>query len=70
MTVNIYVCRLENSTYCSTTSLQTNGQRCYCAQIVLLYLVSTYVGSNFNTYYLFSIVYLTDNEHNVIFLYM
>ncbi|KAH8951004.1 hypothetical protein BDL97_09G002400 [Sphagnum fallax] len=23
---------LENSTYCSETSLQTNGQRCYCAQ--------------------------------------
>ncbi|CAM6008850.1 unnamed protein product [Sphagnum balticum] len=23
---------LENSTYCSKTSLQTNGQRCYCAQ--------------------------------------
>jgi len=39
-------------------------------KIVLLYLVSTYVGSNFNIYYLFSIVYLTDNEHNVIFLYM
>jgi len=39
-------------------------------KIVLLYLVSTYVGSNFNTYYLFSIVYLTNNEHNVIFLYM
>ncbi len=28
----IFVCRLENSTYCSETSLQTNGQRCYCAQ--------------------------------------
>jgi hypothetical protein len=39
-------------------------------KIVLLHLVSTYVQSNFNTYYLFSIVYLTDSKHNVIFLYM
>jgi hypothetical protein len=27
-----FFCRLENSTYCLETSLQTNGQRCYCAQ--------------------------------------
>jgi len=27
-----FVYRLENSTYCLQTPLQTNGQRCYCAQ--------------------------------------
>jgi hypothetical protein len=28
----IFVYSLENSTYCLQTPLQTNGQRCYCAQ--------------------------------------
>ncbi len=51
-------------------------QKHYCKQmgkdvivhkIVLLYLVSVYVGSTFNSYYLFSIIYITDNKHNVFF---
>ncbi len=46
------------------------GKDVIVRKIVLLYLVSTYVGSNFNTYYLVSILYLIDNEHDVIFLYM
>ncbi|KAH9553228.1 hypothetical protein CY35_09G108000, partial [Sphagnum magellanicum] len=34
---------LENSTYCSETSLQTNGQRCDCAQNCFVIIISTIV---------------------------
>jgi hypothetical protein len=31
--VVICVCKLENNSYCSQGSLQTNGQWCYCTQM-------------------------------------
>jgi hypothetical protein len=39
-------------------------------KIVWLYLVSTYVGSNFNTYYLFSIVYLANKTQCYFFIHV